>query len=623
MAKARLLADINRTMPAGPDFRTLFESAPGLYLVLTPQLIIVAVSDAYLRATMTRREDIIGRELFEIFPDNPDDPAATGVSNLRASLERVLRSRKGDGMVLQKYDIRRPAEQGGGFEERYWSPYNSPVIDATGEIAYIIHRVEDVTDFVRLKQRESEQEKLTEELRVRAEKTEAEIFVRAQQVLEVNRQLQAANAELARVNSDIAEKNARLIAMNDNLRREKAKTEALLVAYERSERVSSRFQEAALPASLPTVPCLCFSALYQAAGVEANVGGDFYDAFRLADGRIVVSIGDVAGSGLSAAATMSAVRQSLRAAASINPNPQALLKAADSVFSGQSTVEFATAFVGLIDPLTFSLQYASAGHPPPVLRRPDGNVLALPSGDVPLGVDLDDRGVDRGVGRIIVESGALLVLYTDGLTDATHLPYEGERRLLEAVAQVHLDEDRLHLTASDIRDVMLADGSSHDDVAMLTVSFQQPLLDCKGAAVARWSFDAANALAAHQTRNEILAALRRGGLGAEQLFAAEMIYSELIGNVVRYARGQIDVFLDMLGPAAVLHVIDTGGGFFVNPKLPADALAERGRGLFIVTELARDFSVAPRTQARGSHARAVLRGQLHHSPQRPKLRDSA
>src|SRR5207248_8730829 len=89
-----------------PDFRALFESAPGLYLVLTPELKIVAVSDAYLRATMTRREEILGRGLFDVFPDNPDDPHATGARNLRASLDRVLQNRVPDTMPVQKYDIR-------------------------------------------------------------------------------------------------------------------------------------------------------------------------------------------------------------------------------------------------------------------------------------------------------------------------------------------------------------------------------------------------------------------------------------------------------------------------------------------------------------------------------------
>ena len=173
-----------------PDFRTLFESAPGLYLVLTPALTIVAVSDAYLNATMTKREEILGRGLFEVFPDNPDDPTATGVRNLRASLDRVLANRVPDAMDVQKYDIRRPESEGGGFEERYWSPVNSPVLGADGKVAYIIHRVEDVTDFIRLKQEESEQRRITERLQTRAAEMEAEIFRRAQQIQEVNNQLQ-------------------------------------------------------------------------------------------------------------------------------------------------------------------------------------------------------------------------------------------------------------------------------------------------------------------------------------------------------------------------------------------------------------------------------------------------
>src|SRR5579862_4090087 len=95
-----------------PDFQALFESVPGLYLVLTPELNIVAASDAYLRATMTKREEILGRALFEVFPDNPEDPSATGASNLRSSLERVLREKLPDSMAVQKYDIRKPQREG-------------------------------------------------------------------------------------------------------------------------------------------------------------------------------------------------------------------------------------------------------------------------------------------------------------------------------------------------------------------------------------------------------------------------------------------------------------------------------------------------------------------------------
>lgn len=182
-----------------PDFRLLFESAPGLYLVLSPKLHIVAASEAYLQATMTKRQSILGKHLFDVFPDNPNDPNASGVRNLLASLNRVIHECKADTMAVQKYDIRRPDYIGGGFEERYWSPVNSPVCDDHGRLLYIIHRVEDVTEFVRLKKKGKEQEQLNNELRIKAEQNEMEVYLRAQEVAAVNRRLQYANVELERL----------------------------------------------------------------------------------------------------------------------------------------------------------------------------------------------------------------------------------------------------------------------------------------------------------------------------------------------------------------------------------------------------------------------------------------
>ena len=175
------------------DFKSLFEAAPGPYLVLDPELVIVAVSDAYLTATMTRREEILGRALFEVFPDNPDDPQATGVGNLRASLDRVRRDRVADTMAVQKYDIRRPDSEGGAFDVRYWSPINSPVLDADGNLACIIHRVEDVTEFVLLKQFGTEQQQLTADLQQHNARMEAEVLQRSRDLQEANRRLRAAD----------------------------------------------------------------------------------------------------------------------------------------------------------------------------------------------------------------------------------------------------------------------------------------------------------------------------------------------------------------------------------------------------------------------------------------------
>ncbi|MEI9991963.1 MAG: PAS domain S-box protein [Rhizomicrobium sp.] len=137
------------------DFGALFTQAPGLYLVLDPAFTIRAVNDAYCRATMTRREEIIGRNLFEVFPDNPNDPAADGVAKLRLSLQRVLDLRRPDVMSIQKYDIRKPDSEGGGFEERYWNPINTPVLDSGGAVQSILHCVEDVTELMRMRKSET------------------------------------------------------------------------------------------------------------------------------------------------------------------------------------------------------------------------------------------------------------------------------------------------------------------------------------------------------------------------------------------------------------------------------------------------------------------------------------
>ena len=139
----------------GLDFRLLFEATPVPYLVLAPDFTMVAANEARLRATMTTREHIVGRNLFDVFPDNPADPGATGVTNLRASLMRVLQTRQRDVMPIQKYDIPKDGAAGGEFEVHYWKPLNSPVLDAAGNVTYIIHAVEDVTEQV-MKQQAAE-----------------------------------------------------------------------------------------------------------------------------------------------------------------------------------------------------------------------------------------------------------------------------------------------------------------------------------------------------------------------------------------------------------------------------------------------------------------------------------
>jgi len=183
------------TGPA-PDYHRLFDAAPTPYLVLDPDLTIVAVNEAYLTATRTHRDTLVGRPIFAAFPDNPDDGAADGVANLRRSLEAALATGQPDTMALQRYDI--PVSDG-QFEERYWSPINTPILDADGKITHIIHRVQDVTEFVRTAGHTPNR------ALARLSELEADLFARAREVQDMNRQLRETNHELAATTAALRE----------------------------------------------------------------------------------------------------------------------------------------------------------------------------------------------------------------------------------------------------------------------------------------------------------------------------------------------------------------------------------------------------------------------------------
>jgi signal transduction histidine kinase/serine phosphatase RsbU (regulator of sigma subunit)/CheY-like chemotaxis protein len=384
--------------------------------------------------------------------------------------------------------------------------------------------------------------------------------------------------------------------------------------FERERRVAQRFQEAALPTSLPSVPGLSFSSYYTPGQSEALIGGDWYDALRLPDGRVVISIGDVAGSGLEAAVTMGNVRQVIRGVAHIHPDPALILDAADKTLRAEHPDRLVTAFIAVLDQVGGMLSYASAGHPAPLLRAADGTLSALDVVGLPLGLRERD---EPGAVNAELERGSLLLLYTDGLVEATHDYLEGESRLRAALADPQVaGADGV---ARAVYERVLP-GGARDDVALLAVRVASELVaDPSGTLpqgfVRSWSFDARDAIAAHRARHEFAAEIvARAGSDADAM-ASELVFGELVGNVVRHADGTVNVILDWTASAPVLHVIDDGPGFQHNPKLPADLLAESGRGLFLVTALTFDFQVTKRV-GRGSHARTVL-------AVRPKARGQA
>ena len=168
------------------DYEKLFVELPGLYLILSTDLTILDVSEKLTKAAGIKRSDMIGKNLFVVFPENPEDVIADGQSNLKYSLNYVLTHKTPHTMAVQRYDVK---NQDGVFEERYWCPINKPVLDEYGEVLYIIHRVEEVTDFVQLSEVSEKNVQQKNKLESQIEHMKIEIIKRTKELEKLNAQL--------------------------------------------------------------------------------------------------------------------------------------------------------------------------------------------------------------------------------------------------------------------------------------------------------------------------------------------------------------------------------------------------------------------------------------------------
>ncbi|MGW7574838.1 PP2C family protein-serine/threonine phosphatase [Streptomyces sp. NPDC054765] len=400
------------------DHAAVFQALPSGVLLLTPELVIADVNEALLRQAGRERHQLIGRPLFEVFPDNPDAPDATGVRNLRASLERVVATGASDTMALQRYDVE-AQDRPGVFEERYWSPVNAPVLDADGRVRLIVHRVEEVTEIVRAGAREPGGDRT---------RMEAELFTRAQDLQEVN----------------------------DLLRQTQVREREVVLAL----------QEAMLPAPQP-VGHHRAAVRYRPAVGALNVCGDWYDLVDLSGDRMAVAVGDVVGHGLAAACVMGQLRSALSAAIRVAGGPARALEVLGIYARSVDGAESTTAVQAVIDWTTHTVSYSSAGHPPPALLHPDGTVELLDGAtDPPLGARPEH--VDRPEAHVAFTDDAVLVLYTDGLIERRHEDIDvGLARLAEALTR--------HRGAGveTLADALLADllppGGATDDAALVII----------------------------------------------------------------------------------------------------------------------------------------------------------
>jgi serine phosphatase RsbU (regulator of sigma subunit) len=409
---------------AGLDYAALFAATPSPYLVLGRDLVIVEVNQAYLDATRRTREDLVGKYIFDAFPDNPADPDADGVRNLSASLHRVLATGEPDTMALQKYDIPvmgRP----GAFEERWWSPINTPILGPDDTVVWIIHRVEDVTAFVQARATGARPPdgKLTER-----EALEAVLYARARELQRLNEELRQAHARERQVAVTLQE--------------------AMLQSPD-----LARHQDVAVR--------------YLPAAGSLNVCGDWYDLADLTDGRFSVAVGDVVGHGLEAAAVMGMLRSALSAAIRALERPAQALEVlglyARSVDGALNT----TAVKALVDPRSCLIIYSNAGHPPPILVHTDGTCELLDQAtDPPLGVR--PLHVPRPQATATYSPGDILVFYTDGLIERRGEDIDvGLARLTDTLSQLR------HLSPEPMADTLLArlglSGGGPDDTALVVI----------------------------------------------------------------------------------------------------------------------------------------------------------
>ena len=170
--------------PRSSDVSELYRETPGAFLVLDPALEIVDVSEGYSRVTLLGKQDIRGKHMFEAFPDNPRQPDADGVRNLRASLEQVLRTGRAHRMPIQRYDIRDRLAGPEIWIEKFWAPLNTPVFSSDGRsVERIVHQVQDVTQVVSLQQWIEEQSILVAEQLATVERMRRDLTQRQRELV--------------------------------------------------------------------------------------------------------------------------------------------------------------------------------------------------------------------------------------------------------------------------------------------------------------------------------------------------------------------------------------------------------------------------------------------------------
>jgi anti-sigma regulatory factor (Ser/Thr protein kinase) len=362
----------------------------------------------------------------------------------------------------------------------------------------------------------------------------------------------------------------------------------------REHRVADRFQRALLPAHLPEVAEITFHASYRPASDEAEVGGDWYDAFALGDGRIAISIGDVAGHGLDAAVIMGEVRQVIRTAAVGGAAPAELLEYVNSVVRLRESIGMVTAIFGIYHPGTSVLSYAVAGHPPPALSLIGGVTRSLPSGGLPLGCA---TSIDATDWTFTIPAGGRVVFYTDGLIENERDLIAGEERLMQTIAA--LGWTPADDPAEAIQQGVFGAVSNRDDAAVLALT--------RNAPVQTYVFSALPVIAP-LVRAIVEREVVRLQMSDDRRFGVLVAVGEAIANAVEHAyRGGTPGLIRMTVESDERSLVVTIEDF--GRWRPFVKREERGRGI----ELMHAFMDGVQIRTTRESTAIVLKADLHPS----------
>jgi PAS domain S-box-containing protein len=365
--------------------------------------------------------------------------------------------------------------------------------------------------------------------------------------------------------------------------------------FEGTREVTEVLQRTLLPAALPDVPGISVTGRYLPGAAGLRIGGDWYDALVLRDGRLFLAIGDVVGHGVRAASSMGRLRNTLEIYAVAQQSPATMLDNLNRHFSGFPDADMATVGVLVYDPMTSVVQFATAGHPPPLVREADGTVRYL---DPPRGMPVcASPRAQYEETETVLPPGATLLLYTDGLIERRQESLDvGLDRLAQVVAGAPTDVEAL---ADHVIAHLVSRAESTDDVALLVVHFE-PVDDFSMAL-------GANPRELATLRRAIADWAMRAGASAETCEDLVLAVNEAVANAMEHAYGPGDARVEVaarrsgLGALAV-QVRDFGHWRAGRPNDGG------GRGLTLIRNLMDDVTVDTTPDGTIVHMTRVLDG---------------